>query len=42
MLAIVGTVPDSEFPLVLGEALLVDHHISVNGHRIPINVAPLP
>ncbi len=37
MLAIVGTVPDSEFPLVLGEALLVDHHISVNGHRIPIN-----
>jgi NAD(P)H-hydrate repair Nnr-like enzyme with NAD(P)H-hydrate dehydratase domain len=37
MLAIAGTVPDREFPLVLGEAELIGDHISVQGHKIPVN-----
>jgi NAD(P)H-hydrate repair Nnr-like enzyme with NAD(P)H-hydrate dehydratase domain len=37
MLAIVGTVPDSEFPLVFGEAGLIGDYISLQGHKIPVN-----
>ncbi|MFC1493864.1 NAD(P)H-hydrate dehydratase [Thermodesulfobacteriota bacterium] len=37
MLAIVGTVPDKEFPMVLGEAVLDGDHITVQGYRIPVN-----
>ena len=37
MLAIVGTVPDREFPMVLGEAVLDGDHVTVQGHRIPVN-----
>jgi ADP-dependent NAD(P)H-hydrate dehydratase / NAD(P)H-hydrate epimerase len=37
MLAIIGTVPDREFPLVLGEAELVGDSLSIQGHKVPIN-----
>ena len=37
MLAVVGTVPDREFPLVFGEAELIGDHISVQGHKVAIN-----
>jgi NAD(P)H-hydrate repair Nnr-like enzyme with NAD(P)H-hydrate dehydratase domain len=37
MLAVVGTVPIKDFPLVTGEAALDDDSIIVEGHRISIN-----
>jgi ADP-dependent NAD(P)H-hydrate dehydratase / NAD(P)H-hydrate epimerase len=37
MFVIVGTVPDSKFPLVLGEAELTGDSVSVQGHKIPVN-----
>ncbi len=37
MMAIVGTVPDVNFPLVFGKVVLVDNHLEIDGNRIPIN-----
>jgi len=37
MLAIVGTVPDQDFPLVTGEVLIEDGGISIRGKRISVN-----
>jgi len=37
MLAIVGTVPDQDFPLVTGEVLIEDDGISIRGKRISVN-----
>jgi ADP-dependent NAD(P)H-hydrate dehydratase / NAD(P)H-hydrate epimerase len=37
MLLVVGTVPDREFPLVLGEAELIGDSISVQGYKVPVN-----
>ena len=37
MLAIVGTVPDQDFPLVTGEVLIEDNGISIRGKRISVN-----
>ncbi len=37
MLAIVGTVPREDFPLVAGEAVLVDDGIIVNQRSVPVN-----
>lgn len=37
MLAIVGTVPDTQFPLTYGIAQLVDHEIRVGDRSIPIH-----
>lgn len=37
MLLVVGTVPDSKFPLVLGEAQLIGDYISVQGYKVPVN-----
>jgi hypothetical protein len=37
MLAIVGTVPSEEFPLVAGEASLEEDEIVVNGRSVPVN-----
>lgn len=37
MLAIVGTVPDQDFPLVSGNVSLEEDKICVNGNRFPVN-----
>jgi len=37
MLAIVGTIPDQEFPLLSGEVFPENGEISVQGRRIPVN-----
>ncbi len=37
MLAIVGTIPDADFPLATGEVTLKGGHICVEGHRSPVN-----
>ncbi|NLA73885.1 MAG: sugar kinase [Deltaproteobacteria bacterium] len=37
MLAIVGTVPDRDFPLVQGEAELVGGSVSIQGYSVPVN-----
>ena len=37
MLLIVGTVPEADFPLVEGEALLAGAHLTVAGREIPVN-----
>jgi len=37
MLAVVGTVPDAAFPLVMGQAALEGDVISINGRRAPVN-----
>ncbi len=37
MLAIVGTVPVRDFPIVSGKVTLEDDHIVIEGHRIPVN-----
>ena len=37
MLGVVGTVPDLAVPLIHGPVRLVDGHLDLTGHRIPIN-----
>jgi len=37
MLAVVGTVPDQDFPLIVGEVVLQDDFISIQGKRAPVN-----
>ncbi len=37
MLAVVGTIPDPDFPLVAGEVALQGGHIYVEGHSAPVN-----
>lgn len=37
MLGIVGTIPDSEFPLIHGRVHLVGDHLSINGQHVPVN-----
>ena len=37
MFAVVGTVPDREFPLVSGEVRLEDDMVCIDGKRIPVN-----
>lgn len=37
MLAVVGTVPDPEVPLVFGEADIVQHQVTVEGRRFSVN-----
>ena len=37
MLAVVGTIPDPDFPLVAGEVTLKGEHIYVEGHPAPVN-----
>jgi len=37
MHAIVGTVPLEDFPLVFGEASLIDNEICIQGYRVPVN-----
>ena len=37
MLAIVGTIPDKDFPLVTGEVGLEDRNISIQGRQFPVN-----
>ncbi len=37
MFAIVGTVPDRDFPLAIGEALLVNGVIRIEGKSVPVN-----
>ena len=37
MLAVIGTVPDPDFPLVIGEAELDGEHLTVAGHTCPVN-----
>jgi len=37
MLAVVGTVPDQNFPLISGKAILEDDVISIQGNRAPVN-----
>ena len=37
MLAVVGTVPDSNFPLTHGQIQLVNNHLTINGQNIPIH-----
>ena len=37
MLAVVGTVPDLNFPLTHGQVRLVDHQLRINDLNIPIN-----
>ncbi len=37
MLAVVGTVPESGFPLLAGRATLQDDHISIQGKRTTVN-----
>jgi len=37
VLAIVGTIPDPDFPLVAGEVTLKGEHIYVEGHPAPVN-----
>ena len=37
MLAVVGTVPDQDFPLISGKVILEDNTISIEGNRVPVN-----
>ncbi len=37
MLAVVGTVPDAAFPLMMGQAALAGDVISIDGRHVPIN-----
>ena len=37
MLAVVGTVPDQDFPLTMGRAILKDDVILIQGNRAPVN-----
>ncbi|MBW1703720.1 MAG: sugar kinase [Deltaproteobacteria bacterium] len=37
MLAIIGTVPDQDFPLVEGDVVLVDDEIFIRGKRVSVN-----
>ena len=37
MLAVVGTVPDQDFPLITGKVVLQDDFISIQGNRAPVN-----
>lgn len=37
MLAVVGTIPDADFPLAAGEVTLKGGHIYVEGHPAPVN-----
>ena len=37
MLAVIGTVPDPDFPLVHGVAELQGDHLTVAGHTCPVN-----
>lgn len=37
MLAIVGTIPDKDFPLVDGQVCLEDRNISIQGRQFPVN-----
>ena len=37
MLAIIGTVPDENFPLSIGRITLVDDSLHINGKSIPVN-----
>lgn len=37
MLAIIGTIPDRDFPLVVSEACLEGNHILIQGKKLPIN-----
>ncbi|MCG2775940.1 MAG: hypothetical protein L6406_09715 [Desulfobacterales bacterium] len=37
MLAVVGTVPDREFPLAVGEAFLVNGVIRIEGKSVPVS-----
>ena len=37
MLAIVGTVPDQEFPLTAGKVILKDDEILIQGKQVPVN-----
>jgi len=37
MLAVIGTVPDNNFPLVAGNVTLKDNKICISGKKIPIN-----
>jgi hypothetical protein len=37
MFAVVGTVPDQNFPLLAGETVLKDDSICIQGSRVPIN-----
>jgi hypothetical protein len=37
VIAVIGTVPDPDFPLVTGEALLKDDGIHIQTNRIPVN-----
>ena len=37
MFAIVGTVPDQDFPLAVGEALLVNNLIRIEGKNVPVS-----
>jgi len=37
MSAVVGTVPDQDFPLISGKVILKDHTISIEGNQVPVN-----
>ena len=37
MLAIIGTVPDQDFPLISGEVGLENNELTIEGKRIPVN-----
>ena len=37
MLAVVGTIPDSDFPIVAGEASLKDEHLVIQGKHLSVN-----
>lgn len=37
MLAVVGTVPDQDFPLIAGKVILEDHTISIQGNHVLVN-----
>lgn len=37
MLAVVGTVPDAQFPMTHGRIRLVDGHLHLNGLNVPVN-----
>jgi hypothetical protein len=37
MLAVVGTIPDHNLPLVVGEVTMEGHRICINGHRAEVN-----
>ena len=37
MLAIIGTIPDAEFPLTCGEVQLKNEYMLINGRKVPIN-----